>query len=159
MVEAALFSAGQGKEKICGAGRGKDKNLRGGARKRITRLIQKIVKSATWVLSRTKPKKISNNSKSANLPMPFLVPPKWLFWAILGVPKMAFWVPKSKFRDHFSVKNSPQNPQKATSGTKIGPRKRKNGPQKRPKRPKLFRPSAPDLYINVPKILTTFRPN
>ena len=36
---------------------------------------------------------------------------------------MALWMPESKFRDHFSIQTSPQNPQKATSGTKIGPRK------------------------------------
>ena len=36
---------------------------------------------------------------------------------------MALRVPKSKFRDHFSIQTSPQNPQKATSGTKIGPQK------------------------------------
>ena len=44
--------------------------------------------------------------------------------------KMALRVPKSKFWDHFSIQISPQNPQKATSGTKIGPQKRKSGPQK-----------------------------
>ena len=27
--------------------------------------------------------------------------PFWPFWAVLGVPKMALWVPESKFRDHF----------------------------------------------------------
>ena len=36
---------------------------------------------------------------------------------------MALRVPESKFRDHFSIQTSPQNPQKATSGTRIGPRK------------------------------------
>ena len=36
---------------------------------------------------------------------------------------MALWMPESKFRDHFSIQNSSQNPQKATSGIKIGPRK------------------------------------
>ena len=36
---------------------------------------------------------------------------------------MALWMPESKFRDHFSIQTSPQNPQKATSGTKIGPQK------------------------------------
>ena len=44
-------------------------------------------------------------------------------FAILGVPKIALWVPESKFRDHFSIQTSPQNPQKATSGTKNGPQK------------------------------------
>ena len=43
--------------------------------------------------------------------------------AILGVPEMAFPVPESKFYDHFSIQTSPQNPQKDTLGTKIGPRK------------------------------------
>ena len=52
--------------------------------------------------------------------------------AIFGVPKMALGAPESKFYDHFSIQTGPQ---KATSGTKIGPLKRKNGPQKRPKRP------------------------
>ena len=36
---------------------------------------------------------------------------------------MALRVPESKFRDHFSIQTSPQNPQKATSGTQIGPQK------------------------------------
>ena len=36
---------------------------------------------------------------------------------------MALRVPESKFRDHFSIQTSPQNPQKATSGTHIGPQK------------------------------------
>ena len=36
---------------------------------------------------------------------------------------MALWMPESKFRDHFSIQTSPQNPQKDTSGTKIGPQK------------------------------------
>ena len=60
--------------------------------------------------------------------------PKCHFWyppnpqngvilAILGVPKMALRVPESKFRDHFSIQTSPQNLQKDTSGTQIGPRK------------------------------------
>ena len=58
--------------------------------------------------------------------VPFLIPPKWPKYpvlAILRVSKMALWMPESKFRDHFSIQTSPQNPQKATSGTKIGPRK------------------------------------
>jgi len=58
--------------------------------------------------------------------VPFLIPPKWPkypVFAILRVSKMALWMPESKFRDHFSIQTSPQNPQKATSGTKIGPRK------------------------------------
>ena len=42
---------------------------------------------------------------------------------ILGVPKMVLRVPESKFRNHFSIQTSPQNPQKDTSGTQIGPRK------------------------------------
>ena len=42
---------------------------------------------------------------------------------ILGVPKMALRVPESKFRNHFSIQTRPQNPQKDTSGTRIGPRK------------------------------------
>ena len=37
--------------------------------------------------------------------------------------KMALWVSKSKFWDHFSIQTNPQNPQKDTSGTQIGPRK------------------------------------
>ena len=40
-----------------------------------------------------------------------------------GVTKMTLWVPESKFRDHFSLQTSPQNLQKATSRTKIGPQK------------------------------------
>ncbi len=48
---------------------------------------------------------------------------KMAVFAILGVPKMALRVPESKFRDHFSIRTSLQNPQKATSGIKIGPRK------------------------------------
>ena len=43
--------------------------------------------------------------------------------AILGVPKMALRVPESKFRDHFIYQIPPQNPQKDTLGTRIGPRK------------------------------------
>ena len=42
---------------------------------------------------------------------------------ILGVPKMVLGVPESKFRDYFSTQTSPQNLQKATSGTIIGPQK------------------------------------
>ena len=49
--------------------------------------------------------------------------PKMAVFAILGVSKMALRVPESKFRDHFSIQTSPQNPQKATSGTKIDPQK------------------------------------
>ena len=41
---------------------------------------------------------------------------------------MAFWVPESKFQDHFSIQTSPQNPQKYTSEPKIGPRKVIFGP-------------------------------
>ena len=48
---------------------------------------------------------------------------KMTVFAILRVPKMALCVPESKFQDHFSIQTSPQNPQKDTSGTKIGPRK------------------------------------
>ena len=36
---------------------------------------------------------------------------------------MALWVPETNFRDHFSIQTSPQNPQKATLGTQIGPQK------------------------------------
>ena len=36
---------------------------------------------------------------------------------------MTLRVLESKFRDHFSIQTSPQNPQKATSGTQIGPQK------------------------------------
>ena len=45
--------------------------------------------------------------------VPFLVPPKLLkcpVLAISGVPEMALRVPKSKFRDHFSIQTSPQKP-------------------------------------------------
>ena len=60
------------------------------------------------------------------LEVPFLVPPKMtkgVVLANLGVPKMALRVPKSKFKDHLPPQTSPQNPQKDTSGTQIGPRK------------------------------------
>ena len=36
---------------------------------------------------------------------------------------MALRVPETNFWDHFSIQTSPQNPQKHTLGTKIGPRK------------------------------------
>ena len=36
---------------------------------------------------------------------------------------MALWVSESKFWDHFSIQTSPQNPQKYTLGTQIGPQK------------------------------------
>ena len=36
---------------------------------------------------------------------------------------MALRVPETNFRDHFSIQTSPQNPQKGTLGTQIGPRK------------------------------------
>ena len=36
---------------------------------------------------------------------------------------MAPRVPKSKFQDHFSTQTSPQNPQKDTLETQIGPQK------------------------------------
>ena len=42
-------------------------------------------------------------------------------WAILGVPKMALRVPESKFWDHFIYLIPPQNPQKDTLGSGIGP--------------------------------------
>ena len=42
---------------------------------------------------------------------------------ILGVLEMALRVSESKFWDHFSIQTSPQNPQKDTLGTQIGPRK------------------------------------
>ena len=41
--------------------------------------------------------------------------PKRGVLAILGIPEMAFWVPKSKFEDHLSIQTSPQNPQNQTS--------------------------------------------
>ena len=44
--------------------------------------------------------------------------------AILGVSKMALGVPESKFQDQYNtIQTSPRNPQKATSGTRIGPGK------------------------------------
>ena len=43
--------------------------------------------------------------------------------AILGVLEMALRVSESKFWDHFSIQTSPQNPQKDTLGTQIGPQK------------------------------------
>lgn len=47
----------------------------------------------------------------------------WPRFSHFGVSKMAHRVPESKFRHHFSIQSSPQNPQKAASGTQVGPRK------------------------------------
>ena len=87
-------------------------------------------------------KKYQNNAKWPKITYPGLIlVPEVAFWGVLGaslywkvvlefwyghpkcnfchfgVPKMALWVPKSKFP------KAPKTPQKATSGTKIGPQK------------------------------------
>ena len=69
--------------------------------------------------------------------------------AHFGYQKMVLRLPKSKFWDHFSIQTSPQNPQKHTLGTRIGPQKVFFGQKKTQKGVFSKSPNGPILKFCV----------